>query len=192
MLVANPDADAAATPMVAATPPPHKAMIGAEARRALTPGELQTKNKALFDASNSPSDTLRLLAEGADPDGYKDPDGYTVMTHAARIGSQGVVEMLIHAGGDVNHASTLGNTALIVVVSTATQEASVSSLVLSLGLAMTSRSLLAMARLLLDNGADVNHANENGATALYLALVSKKGQWKELATLLRERGAHEP
>jgi uncharacterized protein len=108
-----------------------------------------------------------LAADASQANAWSD-DGFTVL-HLAVFGQQeGAVRLLIEHGADVNVRAT-----------------SETARVPPLGTAAFVRSV-ALARLLLDAGADVKGQGAGGLTALDTARINGD---EELERLLRERGA---
>ena len=91
------------------------------------------------------------------------------MTKAAARGYLRICQRLVDAGAEVDHASSTGCTALMISVTYART---------------------AVARLLLDNGANANQAMKNGSTtALSVARWHPAQRQRGLVALLLEYGA---
>ena len=71
-------------------------------------------HQELYDASSAGDDSRvrELLADGSDPDEYKDGNGWTALIVAARYGRDSTVSILIQHGADLNIQDNDGKTAL--------------------------------------------------------------------------------
>ncbi|KAK6365891.1 general transcription repressor [Exophiala oligosperma] len=90
-----------------------------------------------------------LLASGADIEA-RDVNSYTALMGASAGGHQEMFEELLHRGADPSPVDEDGNTALTLVSGTRGEKVEI-------------------AKMLIDSGADVNHANTAGDTALHVA-----------------------
>lgn len=110
----------------------------------------------------------------------KNKEGKTALMFAAEIGDPSVVQALLDAGANINATSNDGKTVLMHSACRCESAA-----ILSLATNYTARASADICRLLIAHGADVN-ANNNGATALYLAVESEH---PEATRILLEHGA---
>jgi len=141
--------------------------------------DLDFKNDSCALASAALSGDARsvrsLLDKGADVNA-KCKEGGTALGLAAVMGHADVMRVLISKGADVNARTDEGDTALMLVIENASTADAIRRLVAlnpranqdSLGGAP--QSTAAIVRVLLDGGADVNAAGNEGETALMYAV----------------------
>jgi uncharacterized protein len=114
-----------------------------------------------------------LLDKGADVNA-KTNDGGTPLMFAAVMGHVDVMRLLIERGADINARNNTGDTALLLVIENASDADAMRALVALRGanrgtLGGAPEPIASIVRVLLDNRADVNATNDNGATALMYA-----------------------
>ena len=124
-------------------------------------------HKKLYDASSGGDDTLvrELLTAGADPDKYKDSNGFTALIVAVNRGNDSIVSILIQHGANPNIQNKYENTALHNAALNGNNE---------------------VITTLIKAGADLNIQNDEGKTALYRAAENGNN---EVITTLIEAGA---
>ncbi|HEY7301441.1 MAG TPA: ankyrin repeat domain-containing protein [Xanthobacteraceae bacterium] len=180
--------DFGATPLYAAAANPDSALVkkflaaGADANAALLSGETPLMEAAY----RGNLDTVRaLLAAKADPNAKETKGGQTALMWAVQQGQTPIVQELVRAGADVNEASKTGFTPLMfaaqhgeigdagdvdaarILVSAGAQvnavepNSKLTPLIVASGMVHTK-----VVELLLDNGADPNHVEQIGYTAL--------------------------
>ncbi len=134
---------------------------------------IENAEKALNDAATSGDIALvnSLLDQGADIDGRYN-DG-TALIMAALMGWPDTVKVLLERGADVDTVDSIGLTALIWAIE------------FSLEAGDTEGGLAAI-RLLLEYGADANHATDLGEMPLFLAAEAGSA---EAVRMLLEHGA---
>lgn len=130
----------------------------------------------------------RVLASGEDPN-CQDSRGWSPLMYAAAENRPELVDLLLDYGADPNVANYLGRTALMYASNYGLEEIvrkllshgaitnaawdMISSPPLS---AASARGHLAVVKLLVENGADLNHIDGDGKTALALAMESGHGE----------------
>ncbi len=151
---------------------------------------------------NRQQDIVRLLlTHKADPE-IRTPDGNSVLVNAARVGDRGIVELLLDAGVDINEqdADPAGVTAINIAAYR--ENVQVFNLLLERGadysipsangftplLSAVKSGNLPIARKLLAKGADLEHKNNSGQTALKIAQLNKH---PAMIGLLERAGARE-
>lgn len=151
---------------------------------------------------NRQQDIVRLLlTHGADPE-VRTPDGNSVLVNAARVGDRGIVEMLLDADVDINEtdADPAGVTAINIAAYR--ENVNVFNLLLERGADYTIPSAngftpllsavksgnLPIVRKLLAKGANLDHKNNAGQTALKIANLNNH---QAMVGLLERAGARE-
>lgn len=145
---------------------------GVDAKKVGSEALMRTANSRVVGVSDKQlSDAVRFLIEfGADPN-VKYEDGWTALLHASKNGDASIVQMLLDAGVNINAKCDCrgwyggGWTALMMAIKKRHSE---------------------IVELILSKDPDVNTRNNQGKTALSLAL--EQGN-QDLVQTLRDRGA---
>ena len=164
----------------------------------LLAGDQSGASASLFQASRAGdrSAVRALLKNGADLHA-RDEFGNTPLMTAALCADAALLEILLKAGADVNatnkegatalmRAATFGDKARLLVAHHSDVKARSVLGNSALILAARQQGNMSTVKLLLDQGAEVNATNANGATALMAAVSAEDA---EMAKFLIERGA---
>lgn len=120
------------------------------------------------DRGGNPEEVSRMIAHGAKVN-FRDHKGKTAAHRAAKAGFVKTIQVLLDHEADLNIADKKGETPLFEVIRSTIKDMSKKCQTL---------------KLLLNNGANPNHCNTKGQTALDVAQAIKNPDAKKLATIL--------